>query len=432
MYGPQQYPDKIIPLFFKLLSEGKPCTIHGNGSSRRNFVHVHDVARAFQMVLRKGKLHEIYNIGTNDEYSVLDVAKELVDIIHPGDELDKHLVYVPDRAFNDYRYAINTTALEDLGWKQEITFPQGLRQTIRWYEANKSYWKADKKVFLVYGGKGWIGQKFCKALEDNPDVELVLGKARVDNFEALKQEVHMVNPTNIVSIIGRTHGPGCGTIDWLESPGRLTDNVRDNLFGPMNLANLCKDQKMHLTYLGTGCIFKYDGDKKFSEEDLPNFFGSSYSIVKGFTDRLMKQYDESVLNCRIRMPISADDSPRNFITKITTYEKICSVPNSMTVLEEFIPIMIKFACEGKTGTYNMTNPGVISHNEILDMYKEIIDPKFTYQNFTEEEMRKILKSDRSNNHLDTSKLETDFPKVRPIKQAVKETLFDMKMKRVTN
>ena len=75
-----------------------------------------------------------------------------------------------------------------------------------------------------------------------------------------------------------------------------------------------------------------DCKTSFKEEDIPNFFGSSYSIIKGFTDRLMHQLDNYVLNLRIRMPISSENAPRNFITKITKYEKICNIPNSMTLL----------------------------------------------------------------------------------------------------
>ena len=98
----------------------------------------------------------------------------------------------------------------------------------------------------------------------------------------------------------------------------------------------------------TGCIFSYkenfieDYEKcyKFTEEDHPNFFGSSYSVVKGYTDRLMHNYD-NVLNIRIRMPITNIDEPRNFITKITNYDKICSIPNSMTVLPELLPYLVK-------------------------------------------------------------------------------------------
>ena len=192
------------------------------------------------------------------------------------------------------------------------------------------------------------------------------------------------------------------------------------------MAILSQKYNIHLTYLGTGCIFEYENDKKFNEDSVPNFFGSSYSVVKGFTDRLMHLYDKNVLNVRIRMPITNEPNPRNFITKITNYEKICSIHNSMTVLPELLPIMLDMACKKEIGTINLTNPGVISHNEILEMYAEIVDENFTWKNFSIEEQNKILSSGRSNNHLDTSKLELKYPNINNIKNSVRECLINYK------
>lgn len=223
----------------------------------------------------------------------------------------------------------------------------------------------------------------------------------------------------ILCLIGRTHGPGYSTIDYLEQKGKLVENVRDNLFSPLVLAMLGKKYGIHVTYLGTGCIFNYD-EKPFKEEDLPNFFGSGYSTVKGFTDRLMHFFNDSVLNLRIRMPIVGHHNPRNFITKITTYAKICSIQNSMTVLDDMIPILVDLAKQKITGTVNLTNPGTIEHNEILEMYKEYVDPSFEWSNFTLEEQSKILLSERSNNELDTSLLKMLAPNVKDIKTSVRD------------
>ena len=126
------------------------------------------------------------------------------------------------------------------------------------------------------------------------------------------------------------------------------------------------------------------------------------------------------------MPISNSKNKRNFITKITSYEKICSISNSMTVLPELLPLVVEMMVMKATGTINLTNPGLISHNEILDMYKEIVDNKFTYKNFNLEEQRKILASDRSNNFLETNKLETMFPEVMNIKESIKKYLLEYK------
>jgi hypothetical protein len=126
------------------------------------------------------------------------------------------------------------------------------------------------------------------------------------------------------------------------------------------------------------------------------------------------------------MPITDEISPRNFITKITNYPKICSIPNSMTVLNEMLPIMINLALEKRVGTLNLTNPGTISHNEILEMYKAIVDPSITWQNFSIEEQNQILASKRSNNCLDTTYLECHTELiVNPIKLAVTNVLIQM-------
>jgi dTDP-glucose 4,6-dehydratase len=289
---------------------------------------------------------------------------------------------------------------------------------------------------LVYGANGWIGKQVIKSLSNN--VDYLKGTARIDDLYQVEDEIRLHQPTHILSLIGRTHGTigdkVYSTIDYLEEDGKLVDNIRDNLFSPIVLANLCSKYNIHFTYLGTGCIFEYDqypdlenqnNPHKFTEDSLPNFFGSSYSIVKGFTDRLMHMYPD-VLNVRIRMPINGEPNPRNFITKITTYQKICSIPNSMTVLDELIPLMIDMMKNKLNGTINLTNPGVISHNEILELYREIVDPTFKWSNFTLEEQNQILSSKRSNNYLDTTRLESLYPNVLHIKDAVRKSLIKYK------
>jgi hypothetical protein len=165
---------------------------------------------------------------------------------------------------------------------------------------------------------------------------------------------------------------------------------------------------------------------KFNEESIPNYFGSSYSIVKGFTDRLMHQYPK-VLNLRIRMPISSIPNERNFISKITKYSKICSIANSMTVLDDFFVIFLDLITKSKTGTYNCTNPGTISPDSILKMYRQIIDPGFTWENMTLDEQNKILKSGRSNNYLVTDKIKKEYPHLKSIDESLIIVLNKMKL-----
>ena len=132
---------------------------------------------------------------------------------------------------------------------------------------------------VLFGHQGWIGGMFANAYPN-----WICPSVRCDDKDAIENLIKKVQPTHIVSCIGRTSGPGFSTIDYLEQPGKIRENVRDNLFSPMILAILCKKYGIHLTYFGTGCIFS---DGTFKETDKPNFFGSSYSIVKGYTDELV-------------------------------------------------------------------------------------------------------------------------------------------------
>ena len=289
---------------------------------------------------------------------------------------------------------------------------------------------------LILGHKGWIGSMMCQLL-DTQNIHYITTDIRPNNKTEFERFIVETKPTHIMSFIGRTHGTigdnVYTTIDYLEQPGKIKENVRDNLFSPLVIALLAKKYNIHYTYLGTGCIFKFDEEHKhgdegtgFTEDDVPNFFGSSYSTVKGYTDELMHLLEDTVLNLRIRMPITGQHEPRNFITKITSYEYICSVPNSMTVLPELLPYVIDMARKRITGTINLTNPGLISHNEILEMYKEHVNNEFVWKNFTQEEQLKILAADRSNNCLDTKKLSEMYPDIKHIRDSVCDIILNWK------
>ncbi len=288
------------------------------------------------------------------------------------------------------------------------------------------------KVFIV-GHKGWIGQMYIKLFEQN-NIEWTYSDNRGESDEILTDIVNS-GCTHVLCVMGRTHGNLNGvqfnTIDYLQHNETLHQNINDNLFVPLRLGLFLKSYpNIHLTYIGTGCIYSYDDnhientETPIGDEDKPNFFGSNYSIVKGFTNELLKF--TNTLTLKIRMPITSENNPRNFITKITKYEKICSISNSMTVLDELIPISLDMMKKRKIGMYNFTNPGYISHNEILQMYKMIVDPNFTWKNFTLEEQDKVLKSERSNNYLSTKKLEKEYI-VNNIRTAIKNVLLKYKI-----
>ena len=126
-------------------------TLHGTGKNLRTFLYVKDVAKAFDLILHKGKTFELYNIAGKNEVSVYDVAKEIWKLMKKEGNVDDHIVYVRDREFNDYRYAINGEKLEKMGWKATTTFEEGMKETgryemsvwivVEWYMAHPHQWE---------------------------------------------------------------------------------------------------------------------------------------------------------------------------------------------------------------------------------------------------------------------------------------------------
>lgn len=264
-------------------------------------------------------------------------------------------------------------------------------------------------VYLLFGKNGWIGGKLTALLKES-GATFYLADSRTQNRESVIAEIEKYKPTHILNAAGVTGRPN---VDWCEDHRQET--IRTNVIGCLTMADLCEQYGIHHTLYATGCIFEYDdehtiGGKGFTEEDSPNFHGSYYSHTKAMVEELLKEY-KMTCTLRVRMPISDDLASRNFLTKIIKYEKVVNVPNSMTTLTDMLPVSLKMAEKKLCGIYNFCNPGAISHNECLDLYKKHIDPDYTYQNFSLDEQAQILKAGRSNNTLDHTKLVSSVPEM---------------------
>jgi len=260
----------------------------------------------------------------------------------------------------------------------------------------------DNHVYLLLGKNGWIGGKLIDLLTEQKKT-FYLSDARTMNRESLIAELEKYKPTHVLNAAGVTGRPN---VDWCED--HKAETIRTNVIGCLNVADVCAERGIHHLLYATGCIFEYDevhtiGGPGFLETDYPNFHKSFYSHTKALVEDLLAHYP-TTCTLRVRMPISDDLSSRNFITKIVKYDRVVNVPNSMTVLSELLPVSLVMAERSLVGIYNFCNPGAISHNEVLDLYKKYIDPEYTYTNFTLEEQEKILKAGRSNNTLDHTKL----------------------------
>jgi dTDP-glucose 4,6-dehydratase len=138
VYGPNQYPDKVIPKFITSLIKNEKCTIHGNGDQLRSFIHVYDKVTAIDILLQRGAIGEIYNISSTDEFSVNGIADLLITFIKT-ENISNWKVNITDRVFNDTRYLISSKKLESLGWYKSISFIDGIRDLINsYFEPNVS------------------------------------------------------------------------------------------------------------------------------------------------------------------------------------------------------------------------------------------------------------------------------------------------------
>jgi dTDP-glucose 4,6-dehydratase len=314
-------------------------------------------------------------------------------------------------------------------------------------------------MHLIYGHRGWIAGQLTKLLDARGE-GWVGGAARADDRAAVAAELEAVRPSRVVLLIGRTHGVIDGreypTIDYLEQPGKIVENVRDNYIAPKTVVEECVRLGIHCTYLGTGCIFTYDDaagaeavhpcpsddwevrDREcdgVDDDELATFAGSGYSAVKGLLDRDLGGLLGGCLVLRLRMPISDGAEGRNFVTKIAGYEKVCSIQNSMSDLPSLLPLMVAMIGAGEVGRYNFTNPGTLSHNEVLTLYREICDPGFTWNNWTEAEQSLVLAAGRSNTTLKTGKLQAVAAKLGvelpPIDVAIQRSLVEYAQRGVT-
>lgn len=141
-YGPYQYPEKMLPLFITNLFEGAKVPLYGDGGNVREWIYTEDHCRAIDLLVHKGIVGEVYNIGTGDEISNITLTKKILAFLGKGDEM---IEPVKDRPGHDRRYAIDSAKLRALGWTPGVLFDEGLTRTIEWYRAHKAWWKPLKE-----------------------------------------------------------------------------------------------------------------------------------------------------------------------------------------------------------------------------------------------------------------------------------------------
>ena len=141
-YGPNQFPEKVIPLFITNAIDNQPLPLYGDGLNVRDWLHVDDHCRAIDLLVEKGRPGEVYNIGGGNDVRNLDLTHRILELCGRPPSLIRP---VADRVGHDRRYALDTAKLQTLGWRPEVPFPEGLAATVDWYRRNEWWWRPIKE-----------------------------------------------------------------------------------------------------------------------------------------------------------------------------------------------------------------------------------------------------------------------------------------------
>lgn len=456
-FGAYQFPEKFIPLCITRLIDGKNIRVHGKGDHIRDWIYVEDHCRAIEAVLRRGKLGDVYLVAGRAQLSILEVAQRVCKIMGVS---DNRIEFVPDRPNNDKAYKLDWNKINrELNWEPLFSFEEWLEQTVAWYHNNEDWWRPlvkqgfawgsvghteeDKQVSVSvtmpsYGdaarqvvnaanvepitflqnqpftphqheqksrvlifGNGQLSMHFQQYYSSIGHEVIVASRPEVDvvNFEQVNNAVIKTNPDIVINCTGITN------VDWAETNQEETAAV--NMGGTENIARACLEAGKYLVHISTGYVHhSHNLADQRTEEDIVNPI-NYYSYTKAKADAILMQMAKAglkVLILRPNMLLSAIPHPKNVLAKMVMYSKFHDVPNSMTVIEDLIQAAGQLISQGKTGLYNLINPGLSSPYKISLILKEIINPDMQIEKLSKEDVDKMYTVKRPDTILSGEKL----------------------------
>lgn len=245
---------------------------------------------------------------------------------------------------------------------------------------------------LIFGA-GWIGSALAQRMPN-----AVLSRADIADEQAIAAVLDEVRPARVVNCAGKNGRPN---IDWCEVHPLAT--YRSNVSGPILLATECSRRELHLTHLSSGCLYQGDNDGRgFAEDDPPNFHASLYARTKALAETALRDF--GALQLRLRLPLASEPGPRNLLTKLLSFEHVVRVANSVTVLDDFWAPATALIERGETGVWNLVNEGVETHDALLELWRERVDPEHRFRVVEPADLDAKVRAPRSNCVLSTAKL----------------------------
>jgi len=149
-FGPYQFPEKVIPLFTTNAIDDRPLPLYRSSANRREWLYVSDHCTAIDLILKQGRIGELYNIGSGVEQSVEQITDRVLELLGKPASLK---TYVPDRPGHDRRYLLNSSKIRrELGWQPAVDFAEGMQRTVDWYVANEAWWRPLQRRLAVQEG----------------------------------------------------------------------------------------------------------------------------------------------------------------------------------------------------------------------------------------------------------------------------------------
>lgn len=223
---------------------------------------------------------------------------------------------------------------------------------------------------LVYGTSGYIGSHIYKFLITKSNINTIKGQSRCENYYDVNNEIINTKADRVLCCIGKSSGKNIYSTSFIEN--KLDINLNNNLYAQLVLIKCCNENNIHFTHIGDGCIFNEE-NKIFDESDEPNLNCSAHSIVKSYTEKIIKLFSNNYLHVRIRYPISGDFHPKCLLSKLVTYNQIINKSTSVSILNDIIPILINLLEEKKVGVYNLVNNYTINLLDLKLLLKHNFD-----------------------------------------------------------
>ncbi|MFH1790314.1 MAG: sugar nucleotide-binding protein [bacterium] len=268
------------------------------------------------------------------------------------------------------------------------------------------------KILII--GNGFLGKRCLNAWPD-----AIMAEARIESAQDVLDLLDKHKPDAVLNSAGVVGKPN---VDWCET--HQLETAFGNTILPIMIAKACAENGVYLLHMGTGCIFYGDSPNKdgWRENDHANP-SAVYTRTKYAGDLVLSTIP-NVGIARIRMPIDSIPHPANLIDKISKYEKVVDVRNSVTVVEDMIEVFHQLIEKKSTGIFHVVNPGSISHKEILDYYKQFVDSKHDCQWIGEQDLVELglAKKKRSNNIMSSNNLAGIGINMRPVSEAVKDCM----------